>query len=96
MFPPDTIFEVVPQFPPVTSRQAVDFVAFLLIYVEATPVFAVVEIKPAADFRLRSKCQETDEQLRRRLVYIADDMEIPVLYVLWGIRVWLQDGLLQV
>ena len=78
VFPPDTIFEVVPQFPPVTSRQAVDFVVFLLIYVEATPIF-VVEIKPAADFRLRSKRQEADEQLRRRLVDIADDMEIPVL-----------------
>ena len=79
LFPPDTIFEVVPQFPPVTSREAVDFVVFLLIYVETTPVF-VVEIKPPADFRLRSKRQEADEQLRRRLVDIAPDMKIPLLY----------------
>ncbi|KAI0327010.1 hypothetical protein GY45DRAFT_1328132 [Cubamyces sp. BRFM 1775] len=79
LFPPDTIFEVVPQFPPVTSRESIDFVVLLLIYVEATPVF-VVMIKPPADFRFISKRQEADDQLRRRLVDIGPDMKIPVLY----------------
>src|ERR1700733_9464261 len=53
MFPVDTMFEVVPQFPPVTTREAVDFV-LLLIYVEMAPVF-VIEVKPPNDFRYASK-----------------------------------------
>ncbi|KZT22287.1 hypothetical protein NEOLEDRAFT_1071902 [Neolentinus lepideus HHB14362 ss-1] len=79
VFPVDTMFEVVSQVPPVALREAVDFVVLLLIYVEATPVF-VVQIRPPTDFRLFSKRQEADEQLRRRLVDLALDLQIPVLH----------------
>ena len=79
LFPPDTMFEVVPQFPPVTAREVVDFVIVLLIYVAATPVF-IVQVKPPADFRLASKRREADLQLRQRVEDIAPDLKIPALH----------------
>ncbi|KAM6499316.1 hypothetical protein JOM56_004824, partial [Amanita muscaria] len=45
MFPPDTLFEVVPQYLP-PSGDAVDFV-ILLIYVNTWPVFIVEAKSPA-------------------------------------------------
>ena len=63
LFPVDTMFEVVPQFPAVTAREAADFVLLFLVYVRATPVF-VVEVRPAAEFPLASKREEADSQLR--------------------------------
>ena len=66
LFPPDTIFEVVPQFPAVTAREAVDFVILL--------------VKPPADFRFISKRQEADLQLRKRFLDISPDMKVPVLH----------------
>jgi hypothetical protein len=74
----DTIFEVVPQFPAVTAREAVNFVILLLIYVNSTPVF-VIEVKPATDFRFISK-RQADLQLRKRFLDISPDMKIPVLH----------------
>ncbi|PPQ74319.1 hypothetical protein CVT26_004240 [Gymnopilus dilepis] len=79
MFPPDTMFEVVPQVPPVTFREAVDFVVFFLIYVEATPVF-IVEVKPPDELRPASRRREADEQLRLRLGDLLFDAKIPVLH----------------
>jgi hypothetical protein len=81
VFPPDTIFEVVPQYfpPPVVSRDAVDFVFLLLIYVNTSPVF-IVEIKPPAEFSRNSKRREADSQMRQRFLDIAADLRIPVLY----------------
>lgn len=79
LFPPNTIFEVVPQFPAVMAREAVDFVILLLIYVNSTPVF-VVEVEPPANFRFISKRQEADLQLRKRFLDISPDMKIPVLH----------------
>ncbi|KAJ3539693.1 hypothetical protein NM688_g6327 [Phlebia brevispora] len=79
LFPPNTPFEVVPQVPPVTSREAIDFVVLFLIYVEATPVFIVV-IRPPSDFRLPSKRQKADCQLRQCFLDIAYDLKIPVLH----------------
>ena len=79
MFPVDSKFEVVPESPPVTLHEVVDFLILLIIYVEGTPVF-VVEVKPPADFRFPSKRQEANQQLRRRLVDNSVDTEIPVLH----------------
>lgn len=81
MFPPDTIFEVVPQyFPPsITSRDAADFVILLLIYVNTYPVF-IVAVKPPAEFRLNSKRQEADSQMRQRFLDVAAELRIPVLH----------------
>ena len=89
LFPPDTIFEVVPQFPAVTVREAVDFVILLLIYVNSTHVF-VVEVKPPSDFRFILKRQEADLQLQKRFLDISPDMKIPVL----RIGFWHQDRVL--
>jgi len=66
----------VPQFPAITAREAVNF---LLICVNATPVF-VVEIKPPGDFRFSSKRQEADLQLRKLFLDISPDLKIPVLH----------------
>lgn len=79
LFPPDTLFEVVPQFPPVTAHEAFDFVVLLFIYVNTTPVF-VVEVKPPADFRFSSKRQAADLQLRQCFLDISFDIKIPILH----------------
>ena len=78
LFPVDTMFEVVPQFPAVTAHEAVDFVLLLLVYVRVTPVF-VVEVRPPADFPLASKREEADNQLRRLFRDLAPDLKIRVL-----------------
>ena len=75
------MFEVVPQFPPVTPHEAVDFILLLYIYVNTAPVF-IVEVKPLTDFRFPSKRQGADLQLRRRFLDISPDMKIPVLHEL--------------
>ncbi len=79
LFPPNTLFEVVPQVSAVTAHEAVDFVVFLFIYINTTPVF-VVEVRPPGDFSFSSKRQEADRQLRQRFLDISPDMEIPVLH----------------
>jgi len=79
MFPPDTSFEVVPQFPAVTACEAADFILLLLIYVNSTPVF-VVEVKPPGNFPSFLKRQEADLQLRRHFLDISSDMKIPILH----------------
>lgn len=81
MFPVDTIFEVVPQYFPqsVGSRDVVDFVVMLIIYVNAYPVL-IVEVKPPADFRFNSKRQEADTQMRQRFLDVVGDLRIPVLH----------------
>ncbi|TFY61971.1 hypothetical protein EVG20_g6860 [Dentipellis fragilis] len=75
------MFEVVPQFPPATVHEAVDFVLFQVPphLQNATPVF-MVEVKPPADLRFSSKRQEADEQLRWRPVDFVSDLKIPVLH----------------
>ena len=78
MFPVDSKFEVVPESPPVTLHEVVDFL-ILFIYVEGTPVF-VVEVKPPADVCFPSTRREADQQLRRRLVDNSVDTKIPVLH----------------
>ena len=78
MFPVDTIFEVVPQYLPVTSHGAFDSFV-LVIYAEAMPVF-IIEVKPPDDFRLPLKRQEADVQIRKRLIDVADDVNIPMLH----------------
>lgn len=81
MFPVDTMFEVVPQyFPPtISSRDSVDFVILLLIYVDSSPVF-IVEVKPPSEFARNSKRQEADSQMRQRFLDIAPELRIPVLH----------------
>jgi hypothetical protein len=54
MFPPDTLFEVVPQFPPITAREAVDFVGLLYTYANTTPVFVVGSNHPLTSNSPRS------------------------------------------
>lgn len=78
IFPPDTIFEVFPQyFPPsISSRNVI----FLLIYVDASPVF-IVEVKPPAEFGFNSKLrQEADGQMRQRFLDVVAELQIPVLH----------------
>ncbi|KIL57044.1 hypothetical protein M378DRAFT_88406 [Amanita muscaria Koide BX008] len=77
MFPPDTLFKVVPQyFPPsIGPCDEVDFVILLLIYVNTSPVF-IVEVKPPAEFVRNSKRQEADSQMHQRVLDVAADLQI--------------------
>ena len=78
LFPPDTIFGVVPQyFPPVAQER--DSVGFLVIYIESSPVF-IVEIKHPNDFVYGSNREEANLQLRRRFLDCADNLRIPILH----------------
>ncbi|KAF9784387.1 hypothetical protein BJ322DRAFT_1007059, partial [Thelephora terrestris] len=52
-------------------------VVVLCIYVNTTPVFAVV-VKSPPDFRLLSKRQEADLQLRQCFLDVQSHMKIPV------------------
>jgi hypothetical protein len=80
LFPPNTAFEVVPQyFPATTGRDAVDCVVLLLIYLDSSPVF-IVEVKDPNDFRFASKREEADLQMRQRVRDCADMLCIPVLH----------------
>ena len=79
LFPPDTIFEIVPQFPAVIAHEAVNFVILFLIYINSTPVF-VIEVKPPSDFCFISKRQEADLQLWKCFLDISPDMKIPILH----------------
>ncbi|KAF7974503.1 hypothetical protein HWV62_12070 [Athelia sp. TMB] len=81
MFPPDTSFEIVPQYLPpfMNSRDAADFVLLLLVYVESSPVL-IVEVKPPVEFSRPSKRQEADIQMRLRFLDAAAELQIPMLY----------------
>lgn len=78
MFPPDTVFEISPQFP-VNDRDSVDFVVTMLIHVNAIPVF-FVEVKPPADVSTPSKRERADLQMRQRFVDCRQDLKIDTLY----------------
>ncbi|KAF7972898.1 hypothetical protein HWV62_16616 [Athelia sp. TMB] len=81
MFPPDTSFEIVPQYLPpfMNSRDAADFVLLLLVYVESSPVL-IVEVKPPVEFSRPSKRQEADIQMCLRFLDAAAELQIPMLY----------------
>lgn len=80
IFPPNTIFEVVPKFfPPTTGQDAVDYVVLFLICIESSPVF-IVEVKNPNEFRLASKREETDLQMRQCFRDCAEMLRIPVLH----------------
>lgn len=81
LFPPDTTFEVVPQYFPPTARGwgFAGFVDFLVVYIKSSPVFAV-EITHPKDFLCDSKREEADLQLRRRFHDCADNLRIPILH----------------
>lgn len=81
LFPPDTVFEVVPQYfsPAMEGRDPVGFVGFLLIYIESSPVF-IVEIKHPNDFMFPSSREEADLQLRRRIRDCVDNPRVPILH----------------
>jgi len=78
LFPPDTTFEVVPQyFPPMVQGR--DSFGFLVTYIESSPVF-IVEIKHPNDFVYHSNREEADLQVCRRFRDCAENLRIPILH----------------
>jgi len=74
------MFEVVPQLPPFTAPEAVDFEFLVYIYVNTTPVF-VATINPHDDFRFSRKRLEADLQLWRSFLDMdSPGMNIPILH----------------
>lgn len=78
LFPPDTIFEVSPQYT-TNDRDSVDFVVTLLIFIESTPVF-FVEVKPHSDVSIPSKRERADIQMRQRFLDCRQNLKIPTLH----------------
>ena len=77
VFHPDTIFEIVLQFHPVTARETVDFVVLLVVCVNSTPVF-VIDHPQTSD--LPRSVKKLTSRLRQCFLDIHRDMKIPVLH----------------
>jgi len=79
VFPPDTVFEVTPQYiPPLASEEPIDFIA-LVIYVETSPVL-IVDIRPLNLLPNYSNLEEADTQMRRWFRDCANGLRTPILH----------------
>lgn len=78
-FPPNTDFTVVPQYLKAASRDSADFIACFEIRLENKPVL-IVELGDPAAIQLISTRAEADDQIRRRIVDLAEYCPLGTLH----------------
>lgn len=80
LFPPDSDFDVIPQFATSESNySSVDFVVTLFVAVRSTVIF-LLEIKPPRDLRHGSKRRAADEQISCRFRDTQEEVHVPVVH----------------
>jgi len=76
LFPADSNYTISPQaYPLATFREPVDF----SVEYDANPVF-ILEIRDPKDLSVPSARQEADDQIRRRMVDLAESCPIPIFH----------------
>ncbi|KAH9037109.1 hypothetical protein EDB85DRAFT_657059 [Lactarius pseudohatsudake] len=78
-FPPDTDFTVVPQYLKAASRDAADFIVSFEIRLENKPVL-IVELKDPTAIQYISTRTEADDQIRRRIIDLAEHCPLDTLH----------------
>ncbi|KAM6489200.1 hypothetical protein JOM56_015370 [Amanita muscaria] len=78
-FPPNTDFTVVPQYLKATSRDSADFIVCFEIRLENKPVL-IVELKDPATIQHISTRAEADDQIRRRIIDLAEHCPLDTLH----------------
>ncbi|KAI6031071.1 hypothetical protein PISMIDRAFT_6504 [Pisolithus microcarpus 441] len=79
LFPPDTEFTVVLEYPKPTPPQSCGPISFLEVFIGTRPVF-ILELNARADLMYESLRQAADEVIRARLGGLASRCPIPTVH----------------